>query len=81
MSYVETLDMPIRSFWSFAKNINRIRAQSELRLMDVFHSGQSAEYAEKVRAKLEEELGKVMKAPPKPIDHTAGVNKLKALAT
>lgn len=49
-------------------------------MMDVILSSQSSEIAEKVRAKLEDELGTVMKAPPKPINHTAGINKLKALA-
>lgn len=71
--------MPVRTFWSFAKNINRIRAEEDLRQMDVAMSVQSGDAAEKVRAKLVEELGTPAKVPPKPVNHTEGVNFLKAL--
>lgn len=47
--------------------------------MDVAMSVQSGDAAEKVRAKLVEELGTPAKVPPKPVNHTEGVNFLKAL--
>jgi len=72
--------MPIRSFWSFAKNINRIRAIEDLRAMEVVQSGHSADIAEKVRSKLIEEMGSIGSAPPAKIDHAAGVAKLASLA-
>lgn len=72
--------MPIRSFWSFAKNINRIRAQEDLRAMEVTLAGQSSEIAERVRSKLTDEMGSIGSAPPEKIDHKAGVAKLANLA-
>lgn len=79
MSFDDVLRMPIRTFWSYAKNITRLKAEEDLRAMDVIFSGQSAEFAKQHRSDLIEAVGRPVIGPPKPVDHKAGINKLKQL--
>ena len=72
--------MPVRMFWSFTSNLNRIRAEEDLRTLKVAISSQSGEGTKDLSRQLDNELGKPIVAPEKPIDHAAGVAKLKALA-
>lgn len=78
MTYKDVLDMPIRTFWSFNKNMNRIQADNDLRAMDIALSSNSGEYAKELRDRLVETLASPFKAE-QPIDHKAGISKLKVL--
>lgn len=70
--------MPIRSFWSFVKNMNRIQADNDLRAMDIALASNSGEFAKELRARLVETLGSPAKAE-QPIDHKAGLAKLRGI--
>lgn len=68
--------MPIRTFWSFANNSVRLKAEEDIQAMDVALSAQSGEFAKKHR----EELLGLMRPPVKaPVDHKAGISKLRKL--
>lgn len=70
--------MPIRTFWSFTKNINRIQADNDLRAMDIALSANSGEFAKELRERLIETLKSPVKAEEK-IDHKAGIAKLRGV--
>lgn len=79
MTYWDVLAIPVRTFWSFLKNINRLRAEEDMRAIDVALAGNNPKHAEKMREALTEQLGKVSSGVEKPVDHSAGVNRLKSL--
>ena len=78
MTYKDVLDMPIRSFWSFNKNMNRIQADNDLRAMDIALASNSGEFAKELRERLVETLGSPVKAE-QPIDHKAGIARLRGI--
>ena len=80
LSYRELLDLPIRAFWRLHANINRIRAEADLRSFMVSTASQSTEGA-KFRDHLVIELGETTKIDPiaGAIRDEKGVEKLKAL--
>lgn len=78
MSLDEVMRMPIRTFWSFTKNINRIQADNDLRAMDIALSANSGEFAKELRERLIETLKSPVKAEEK-IDHKAGIAKLRGV--
>jgi hypothetical protein len=79
MSYNDVMGMPLRIFWTFAKNISRIQAENDLRAVLVALCSQSPEYAKNHRAHLQDELGVVAVGPPEEIDHAAGIARLRQL--
>ena len=80
MSYQDVMTMPVKLFWTFAKNISRIQAENDLRAVKVGLCSQSPEFAKQHTAQLTEELGTVVKGPPPKIDHSAGIAKLRQLS-
>ena len=52
--------MPIRCFWELSRNINRISAQQDMRLLTIVNLAMSKDGAQKYRDKLELELGDVI---------------------
>ena len=57
MSYKNIMDMPIRAFWVFNSNVNRLRAEDDMRQLQVLASAQSGEGYEDCMSGLKEELG------------------------
>lgn len=57
MSYRDIMKMPLRSFWSFNQQINRIRAEEDLRAIEVNGALQSGETYKAVMEKLQTERG------------------------
>jgi len=53
--------MPIRIFWLMEKNLNRVRAEAELRDLNVSFAGNNYDAIKEVRSKLTDELGTVVK--------------------
>lgn len=76
MSLRDVMEMPIRTFWSFANNSVRLKAEEDLQAMDVVLSGQSGEFAKQHREALLERIKPPVKAP---VDHKAGIAKLRKL--
>lgn len=61
MDYWKVLGLPIRTFWLFSKNVDRLSAERDLRLMQVMASAQSAEAYGKTYDLLERQMGQVVK--------------------
>lgn len=62
MRYDEVLSMPIRLFWSMEKNINKVRAEKDLRDLHLYSvSNASGDYVEDLIKRLRDELGDVFK--------------------
>ncbi len=80
MTYQEVMEMPISGFWMYAKQMDRIRAEEELRAIKVGAAASSPEFAKHYGQQLTEDLGEFVTAPKPEIDHAAGVAKLKRLA-
>jgi hypothetical protein len=57
MSYREVMDMPLRAFWTYTGAINRIRAEAELRQLQVLIGPGSGDAYKEVAASLEKEYG------------------------
>lgn len=71
------MEMPIKAFWSFNQNANRLQAEAELRLFQVIASSQSksgSDYLEELKA----EYGKPVVAVDKRRDNDAN-RKLREL--
>jgi len=83
MSYREVLDLPIRAFWLFNKNVDRIRAESDLRELQVAANSQSQEGYTSARERLVLELGPVDTGgapdPRKAVRDREGLAALKAM--
>lgn len=78
MSYREVMEMPLRAFWTYNGSVDRIRAEAELRQLQVLAASQSSEAFKEVAAALKEEL----KTPVVVIDNRRDENateKLKAI--
>ena len=59
MSYRDVMRLPICTFWMMSAQINRVRAEGELRQLNIVVSGGSAEGAKETRERLLEEMGTV----------------------
>lgn len=57
MSYREVMEMPLRAFWSFQGQVNRLRAEEDLRAIQVTAAGQSGEVYKEVSETLRTEHG------------------------
>lgn len=85
MDYRTILALPVRTFWLYSKNIDRISAERDLRLMQVMAGAQSAEAYGKTYDRLQEQMGSVVKmntaliAQEETIDR-AGLAALKAMS-
>jgi hypothetical protein len=60
LGYVETLALPAKVFWLLNKNIDRMAAESDLRLIQIGFATQSGEAAEKHIAELQKQYGRVV---------------------
>lgn len=56
MTYGEVLKLPLRTFWSFNRQVDRLRAEEDQRSLRVASSAQSAEGAKALTEQLKEEL-------------------------
>ncbi len=56
--------MPVRSFWSFYANIFAIRAEEDLRALDIALASNGGEYATDLRSRLVELMGDPIKENP-----------------
>lgn len=81
LSYRELLELPIRTFWRLHANINRIRAESDLRSFHVAAASQSEKGGE-YHQRLVLELGEITKVDPiaNAIRDEEGVSRLKQIA-
>lgn len=61
MGYTEVLRLPVKAFWSFVSNIDRISAAEELRVMNVYAASQSSDGYKSVQANLVAQMGEVVK--------------------
>lgn len=59
MTETAVMAMPIRRFWLFMANIDRIMAQGDLRALMIGASAQNGETAKSLHKKLEVELGEI----------------------
>lgn len=60
MGYREVIEMPIRSFWVFSRNIDRIEAQERIGALEVANHAQSGEGATQLNERLVLVLGEVV---------------------
>ena len=52
--------MPLKTFWCFSKNVDRHRAELDLRLLDVMASVTSSEAYGALQGRLQRHLGKIV---------------------
>ena len=85
------MDMPIRRFWLFSGNVDRIQAQKDLRALAISASSQDSKAATECRNRLVIELGNIQETDA-PVYHSgettaqldeerdeAGFNELKMM--
>ncbi len=88
MGYEELMALPIRAFWFMNAQIERIRAQADMRSLDTAMAANSVntETAVSYREKLVLEVGEVVKGSKDPLDpmnamrDEAGFAALRAMA-
>lgn len=85
MSYQQVMDMPIKAFWLFNRNIERIQAQKDMRHLTVAVCGQSgSEAVASVRERLIIETGTSVKLKFDPLREAErdeeGFNALREMA-
>jgi hypothetical protein len=80
MGYAEVMKMPIRAFWVFSRNVDRLRAQDSLRNLRIAIAAQNSEAATELSEELVLGIGDV--AMPdireEPLDQ-AGLDELRNL--
>lgn len=57
MSFRDVMEMPLRSFWAFNRNISRIQAENDMRALVVAAAIQSGETYTSTNDRLEKEHG------------------------
>lgn len=80
--------MPLKTFWCFSKNIDRLQAELDLRLLQVMAAATSGEAYGSLQERLTKQLGVIVKHAPDyiaAIAHEekldrAGLAELKAMA-
>jgi hypothetical protein len=85
MPYRETMNLPIKAFWMLSRNIDRIKAQEDMRSLTVAACSQgSAEAAQSYRESLVIEIGTITKFKFDPIGDAVrdddGISVLKGMA-
>jgi hypothetical protein len=60
LSYQETMDLPAPVFWMLNKNIDRLRAEDDVRSLQTAIAAQSGESAQKHLDALHKQMGKVV---------------------
>ncbi|AMB48260.1 hypothetical protein [Methylobacterium sp. AMS5] len=80
------MKLPLRTFWLYSKNIDRLSAERDLRLLQVMAAAQSPEAYSKTFDKLQQQMGTVVKmtgsgkaAHEEELDR-AGLAELKAMS-
>lgn len=56
----DVLAMPIQTFWMMHKNIDRVMAEADLRLLSVYAYAQSGEGIEKFSEDMRQQMGQVV---------------------
>jgi Na+/phosphate symporter len=62
MGYQEVLKLPLKTFWALNRQLDRLRAEEEQRLLRVLSSAQSAESATQLQQELRQQIGE-------PVEH------------
>lgn len=57
MEYPAVLAMPLRTFWAFNRNVDRLRAEADSRQLNLMCAAQNGDAAERLSNKLSAELG------------------------
>jgi hypothetical protein len=57
MNYPAVLAMPLRAFWAYNRNVDRLRAEADQRQLNVMSAAQHPEAAERLGKRLSAELG------------------------
>lgn len=57
MKYFDVLALPLRTFWSFNRQVDRLRAEAEQRQLRVLVSSESPEGVKALAEHLEREIG------------------------
>lgn len=80
MGYFEVMRMPIRAFWVFGRNIDRIEAQKQLGSLEIANKAQSSEATQELFERLVLTLGEVVEGDVvvEPLDRE-GLDALKNL--
>ena len=76
--------MPINAFWLLSSQITRLRAETDLRSLNIGAAVQSADGFKQLQEALTEEVGFVMTQQPRAIAHAVrdkeGFEQLRAMA-
>lgn len=82
LSYEQVMALPVRAFWTLNRNINRLLAEEDLRVLTLHVSRQSAEGCSAYEAKLRAEIFPAVEGfdPLKAERDEAGFAELKAMA-
>lgn len=88
MGYREVMGMPLKTFWCFSKNIDRLMAETDLRMLQVVASAASGEAYGKLSDRLQGQVGTIVKMSGEALAATAqeetldraGLSALKAMA-
>lgn len=81
LNYDEVMALPIHVFWMLSGNVNRIRAEEDLRALRIGNMAQGQGGASELAEKLVKEMGEVCKTDPRNEQRDEeGFADLKALA-
>lgn len=53
------MKLPVRKFWFYHRQISRLRAEEDRRMLGVLGSAQSSDYYQKLAKQLDEEIGEI----------------------
>jgi hypothetical protein len=62
MGYWDVLKLPLKTFWAFNRQLDRLRAEEEQRLLQVMACAQSAESVTRMQKQLQDQIGE-------PVEH------------
>lgn len=79
--YQKVMDLPIKTFWAIDRQINRVRAEADLRAMRVSSSSMGGEGAQTLQETLLGEMGEPIRLDPikSAIRDKAGVEDLRRM--
>ena len=56
MDYYKVLELPLKTFWAFNRQVNRLRAEADMRQLSLISAGQSPEGSTQLFEQLRVEL-------------------------
>jgi hypothetical protein len=76
MKFQDVMRMPLKTFWLYSKNIDRLLSEIDLRQLQLMASATSGEAYGRMQENLHKQLGVIVKLSPEAIAQSAQEEKL-----